>query len=644
MRDFVESNFWYNSLFFCCVKDMCGIAGYYNTTVPHHQMRDVMARLHHRGPDDQRVYVRNDVGLIHTRLAIIDLSSLGSQPYQFENLVLVFNGELYNYKEVREDLRKLGYDFQSNSDTEVLVKSFHCWGEECVQHFIGMFAFCIYDELKDEIFLFRDRVGVKPLYYSLQLGVLFFASELSALSAFPITREIDENAVSLYFRFGFIPHHLSIYKSVSKLEPGHYAKISRKGFEKVKYWNPNEEIIHGRNENEWLDELEALLTSAFRYRMVSDVPVGVFLSGGIDSSLVAAILKKQREEVHSFTIGFRESAFDESVFAQQVADHLHTHHTQKILGLEAAHDLLTNFYSIYDEPFADTSGIPTACVTRVAKDNGMKVVLSADGGDELFGGYVHYLKAVDLFKKFSRLPTSVRHGLWKGSKKLFPARLRKRTSLFNLEHKSYAFEEIIAAQGPVEFFEAFLANQSVDELSNMLHSVGASSMGLLANKHNLTETMMAWDFNYYLPDDLLVKVDRATMFHSIECREPFLDHRLVEFTMRLPTELKIKNGQTKYLLRKLLSRYVPKEYLNRKKQGFSIPIFDWFSKDLDVLFKEFVTPDKLRQIPFFNVSEIMREYSKYQLYKNQGRDYNMEKMWRILSFMLWWDKYQSNVG
>ena len=227
---------------------------------------------------------------------------------------------------------------------------------------------------------------------------------------------------------------------------------------------------------------------------------------------------------------------------------------------------------------------------------------------------------------------------------MFPTRLRKRTGLFNLEHKSYAFEEIVAANGPVEFFEAFLANQSVDELSNMLYSVGASSMGLSANKHNPTETMMAWDFNYYLPDDLLVKVDRATMFHSIECREPFLDHRLVEFTMRLPTELKIKNGQTKYVLRKLLSRYVPKEYFNRKKQGFSIPIFDWFSKDLDVLFKEFVTPYKLRQIPFFNVSEIMREYSKYQLYKNQGRNYNLEKMWRILSFMLWWDKYQSNVG
>jgi len=620
---------------------MCGIAGFYNARIDQGLIHDVMAKLQHRGPDDRQFYTRNDVGLIHTRLSIIELSELGSQPYKFENLVLVYNGELYNYQEVREVLKKQGYSFQSNSDTEVLIKAFHCWGEHCVEHFIGMFAFSIYDERTDEIFLFRDRVGVKPLYYSFQEGVLFFASELKALSIFNISKEIDLNAVSHYFRFGFIPHHLSIYRLVSKLEAGHFLRISRQGITKKRYWQLNHEPIQGRKEDEWLDELEVLLISAFRYRMVSDVPVGVFLSGGVDSSLLTAILQKHHGGIHSFTIGFEESDFNESIYARKVAEHLHTNHTQKILKLEEARQLLTHFYSIYDEPFADTSGIPTACVTHIAKENGMKVVLSADGGDELFGGYTHYRKALTLFNKFSMLPASVRRAIAKGTRLLVPPVLRRRIYPLNIEHKAYAFEEIVSSETPAEFFEAFLANQSLDEIRKMAHAASAGSMGISSNGQSPLQTMMAWDFQYYLPDDLLVKVDRATMFHSIECREPLLDHRLVEFAMRIPTEMKIKDGKEKYLLRKILSRYVPEAYFERKKQGFSIPIFAWFSRELDEMFNQYLSIEKLNTISFFDTGEIQREHKKYLYYKKRGKQYNIEKMWRILSFMLWWEKYMT---
>ena len=618
---------------------MCGIAGFYNANVDQAKIRLMISKLHRRGPDDQGFYERQDVGLIHTRLSVIELSELGSQPYRFENLVLVFNGELYNYTEVREKLKSLGYSFQSNSDTEVLIKAFHCWRIQCVDHFIGMFAFSIYDEQTDEMFLFRDRLGVKPLYYSLREGVLYFASVLDALSVFGIQRDINLDAVSMYFRFGFVPQHLSIYQSVSKLQPGCYLKIGRSGVMTGKYWEPNQKIIEGMHEDEWVDELEALMISAFKYRMVSDVPVGVFLSGGMDSSLLTAILQRHAGGIHSFTIGFDEPDFDESNHAQSVARYIKTVHTQKVLRLDEARDLLSDFYSIYDEPFADLSGIPVGCVTRLAKEDGMKVVLSADGGDELFGGYDHYQKSLDLYRRFAALKPGLRRALSKTTKNLVGNTIRRRIFPLNFEHKLFALEELLDASTFSEFYEAVIANQTMDEVARMMGPGRLGTMGFSKDGLSPLQTMMLWDLNFYLPDDLLVKVDRATMYHSIECREPFLDHRLVEFALRMPAELKIRDGQGKYVIRKLLKRYLPQEDFGRKKQGFSVPIFSWFSKELDVMFSQYLSREKLRCVPFFDAIEIERELKKYQYNKKHGKQYNIEKMWRILSFMLWWEKY-----
>lgn len=621
---------------------MCGIAGFFNVLVKEENIRLAMSKLMHRGPDAEQFYIKNDVGLIHTRLSIIELSSLGAQPYSFENLTLIFNGEIYNYKEIREELSMHGYHFLSNSDTEVLIKAFHCWREKCMDHLVGMFAFGIYDEATDEIFLVRDRVGVKPLYYSYQNKVLYFASELKALDAFSLSKEINPEAVSLYFRFGFVPHHLSIFASVSKLEPGHYLKVSRTGFVLKKWWNLTYSIKTDRREEEWMEELEPLLVSSFQYRMVSDVPVGVFLSGGIDSSLLTTLLQKHAGNIHTFTIGFKESKFDESVYAQKVAAYLKTNHTQKILQLAEAQKFLNKFYTIYDEPFADTSGIPTACVAELAKDNGVKVVLSADGGDELFGGYTHYQTAQDLLNKLSVIPKDLRRKISKAVRFLFPSKFRKHVNALNAEHKLYALEEILCADNPAVFFESFVANQSVDEIKLMLTTAVSGSMGFSRNDLNVLQTMMAWDFHYYLADDLLVKVDRATMFQGIECRDPFLDHRLVEFAAQIPGQLKIQNGIGKYLLRKILKKYLPEHFFERKKQGFSIPIFEWFSKDLDQMFNYYLSEKKVGDISFLHNPEIQREYKKYRHFKKHGKQYNIEKMWRILSFMLWWDKYMKH--
>jgi asparagine synthase (glutamine-hydrolysing) len=620
---------------------MCGIAGFYHTRADQSTIDALTACLRHRGPDDQRAYRHNDVGLVHTRLSILDLSELGAQPYRFESLVLVFNGELYNYKEVRNELQKKGYTFRSNSDTEVLIKAFHCWREQCISRFIGMFAFAIYEESTDELWLFRDRLGVKPLYYAQEGDALIFASELKALNMLRKEKAINLDAVYYYFRFGFVPATQSIYEKISKLEAGHYLKMKGGEVQIKKYWEPSYVIDYSRTEAQWMDTLEETMISAFRYRMVSDVPVGVFLSGGIDSSLLAAILKTHYGSIHSFTIGFEETGFDESVYARQVASHLQINHTEKILQLVEAKKILQQFYAIYDEPFADTSGIPTACVTQLAKAHGMKVVLSADGGDELFAGYTHYQKAAGLFRTISSIP--LRKQVAQLSKSMLPHALRKKIFAWNLEHKLYAGEELLCADNPTAFFEAFVANQSVDEIRNLMGAhPGSNYLARPPAEKDPLQHMMAWDLKYYLTDDLLVKVDRATMYHSLECREPFLDHRLVELAMTMPVDLKVRQGKSKYIVRQLLKRYVPEAFFERKKQGFSIPIFSWFRQELDDLFRTHLAPERIGAVGFFNTDEVQKEYRKYLQYRSKGQPYNIEKMWRLASFMLWWEKYQEH--
>lgn len=620
---------------------MCGIAGFYNRNADRNVAEQLARRLFHRGPDSHGVYANHEVTLVHTRLSIIDLSAAASQPYRYKHLVLSFNGEIYNYAEVRDKLISLGYEFISNSDTEVLIKAFHYWGESAVDYFIGMFAFAIYNEQTEALWLCRDRLGVKPLYYVWDKGCLTFASELKAL--YPLIRDKRINGAALngYFRYGFIPGEHSIYEAVYKVPPGTFIRVDKTGMHKRKYWNPSAQINEDYSETDWIEELEQTMISAFKYRMVSDVPVGIFLSGGVDSSLVAAILKRHHGPIRSFTIGFTESRFNEAGYARTIADHLGLQHTEEILTMSAAKEMLYKFYDVFDEPFADTSAIPTACVTQLAKNHGVKVVLSADGGDELFGGYSHYGQALRYWQKLESVPLPLRRFLAKGTKLIFPEAIRQLVLAYNAEHRVYALEEILSSGTLISMFESMIGNQTNREIQRLTGFSSTALADIPEKRSAPLKQMMHWDLKNFLADDLLVKIDRTTMHYGIECREPLLDHRLVEMTMSIPARYIQKFGTPKYLERKVLDRYLPREYFDRRKQGFSIPIFQWFSDDLDNLFKTYLSTDNIKRIGLLDSNEVEREVRKYQSYKHRQKEYNIEKMWRLLSFAMWWEKYQT---
>ncbi|MCU0323333.1 MAG: asparagine synthase (glutamine-hydrolyzing), partial [Chitinophagaceae bacterium] len=519
---------------------MCGIAGYIGKTHNKIDLQAICKAIAHRGPDGQGIFTDEDVALIHTRLAIIDLSDAAKQPFQFKNWVLIFNGEIYNYTEIRDVLVKLGYQFETQSDTEVIIKAYDCWREKAVDHFIGMFAFAIYNLENKSLQLFRDRIGVKPLYYAIDNNALYFASELKVFKHFPVSKEINNLSLTHYFSYGYTTSTQSIYSSIKKLPPGSFLTFQHQESKIKSYWHIPKPEENLKKENEIVESLHELLISSCRFRMVSDVPVGVFLSGGIDSSLVSAILKNHFGSIKAFNIGFQEQSFNESLYAEKVANHLQIDYHSATLSLSEAKKYFDQFYAIYDEPFADTSGIPTACVSAFAKSNGVKVVLSADGGDELFAGYSHYEQAIRLYKRLHILPASVRKMVSRTSKVLITKKIRKSLINQNFEHRVFALEELLEAPDFKTFYNTLIANQTQDELKQLL--VHAEFENKISNNHQhpLYE-MRRWDLENYMSDDLLVKVDRATMFNQIECREPLLDHRLVEFAFKLTPSIHQKN-------------------------------------------------------------------------------------------------------
>jgi asparagine synthase (glutamine-hydrolysing) len=616
---------------------MCGISGYIGAAFTDQQLQRSSACLHHRGPDANGFFYDAHVGLAHRRLSIIELSDKGAQPYEFENYVLVFNGELYNYQSVRALLIKQGYDFISNSDTEVLIKAFHCWGVSSIKYFTGMFAFAIYDKQSKKMFLFRDRIGVKPLYYTVNNGVAF-ASELRSVKCFVENVSLDQNSIWEYFRIGYITGKKSIYNEINKLEAGHFLEFHKGNTSLHSYWQMQYSETETDTGVDWKSELHTLMQDAFSQRMVADVPVGVFLSGGIDSSLVAAILQNKHGSINTFTIGFNHSKFDESKYAKKVADHLGTVHNEFIIDANEALPILQNFYDVYDEPFADSSGIPTILISRLAKENGVKVVLSADGGDELFSGYTHYSRVLSLFRSFSKKPASLRKATSILLEKIYDANFFKSYFSYNLEHRVAAIAELSREKNFIDFYNAVIGNQASRELSRLLNSDKPLLSYRNFEKDEQLTQLMLWDLNYFLTDDLLVKMDRATMYNSIEGREPFLDHRLIEMAFKMPNNLKVHQGTNKWIVKEILAEYLPRVLFDRPKKGFSIPIFDWFSSELDDLFKYYFTASRLGMVDVLNSKEVIHEYEKYKFYKQRKQEYNIEKMWRILSFMMWWDR------
>jgi len=635
---------------------MCGIAGFidYNNQSDERVLREATDVLSHRGPDGSGYqFTQQDdfqLGLGHRRLSIIDLSNAASQPMSYKHFTIVFNGEIYNYAEIKSELEQQGHQFQSHSDTEVILHAWECWGRNMLDRFIGMFAFVIYDKQKNELIACRDRAGVKPFYYYWHEGLFLFSSELKSFHRHPsFKKKINKQAVHQFFQYGYILAPLSIFENTHKLLPGHFLHFSlkEKSLTLSKYWD----VIDAYNkpkldisEQEAKNALHDLLKSACDYRMVADVPVGVFLSGGYDSTAVTALLQsRQTEKIKTFTIGFHEEDHNEAVFAKQVATHLKTDHTEYYCTTKEAQDIIPDIPFYCDEPFGDSSIIPTTLVSRLAKQQ-VTVALSADAGDEIFAGYVKYQQALDFHKKIN----------------VFPALLRKTGSHFldiipdslliaitgnnAVTIKKERFKQLLQMQHPsavnlmdILFSQVYSNNQLkglLNENTIQPDSFFSSESQLRAGIGSL-DRMLAIDYKTYMPDDILVKVDRAGMSTSLEGREPLLDHRIIEFVAQLPENLKINKADRKYLLKNIVHEYVPRDIMDRPKMGFGVPVFNWLRKDLKSFTEDFMSEKAFAQHGLFNQHGVNHIIS--QFYKGD-RNYN-SLFWYLLMFQMWYKKW-----
>ena len=616
---------------------MCGFCGVIEEKLSQERMEKMIKSLKHRGPDAQAVklYNENCCALAHARLSIIDLSKEANQPMDYHHLSIVFNGEIYNFGELKEELRGLGHFFTLNSDTEVILHAYEEWGTKCVDKFIGMFAFAILDKKENEIFLFRDRAGVKPLYYYFKDGLFMFSSELKAFYHHPcFEKKISLESVALYFKYHHIPSPYAIFENTKKLLPGHYLKycISSHCIEISQYWNVLDFYCRPLNNipyNDALLHLESILKSAFKYRMVADVPVGVFLSGGYDSCGVAAMLQAEMSsKLKTFTIGFTEGK-NEAPDAKKIANYIGTDHTEYICSPEDAMNIIPDIPRYYDEPFDDSSAIPTILVSRLARQE-VKVALSADGGDETFAGYSN-IRRIEKLKSFIE-NTRFINSDWASKTAMF---LCKGLNQFSdLREKGEAYSRLLNSEPYLKY------SISVEGSSNMMESlfhkllkIGYPPFMFLQDDRKFNDPVsvaLAIDYMNYLPNDILTKVDRATMSVSLEGREPLLDHRILEFVASLPSTYKLYQGQSKRIYKDIVHKYIPKELMDRPKTGFGIPILHWLKKELRYLLEENI--NEKMESEFLNIPYVLK-MKKLFLEDKLGHEERL--IWRILEFQLW---------
>jgi asparagine synthase (glutamine-hydrolysing) len=640
---------------------MCGITGYWaRDSEPRVWLRDLDGSVHslrQRGPDDNGVWVRKgqDVGFGHTRLSILDLSDLGGQPMLSADgdLVMVFNGEIYNFAEIRSELETHGHRFKSSGDSEVVLAALQHWGIAAVDRFIGMFAIALWRESTRQLWLIRDRVGVKPLYYAWDGRVLWFGSELKALRAFRTWRaEVDRDALGEYCQFGYVSAPRSIYRNVYKLLPGHWLELHDSG-EPVThcYWSalePRDSLAGTESEIE--EQFEALFVDAFRYRMVADVPVGVFLSGGLDSSLVTAILARHSgQTVHTFTIGFTDPGCDESRWARQVADYLGSRHTERILCPKEMIGILARWSDLFDEPFGDSSGVPTFLVSRVARES-VKVALSADGGDELFSGYQHYGVMLARARMLARIPRAARNALTHTLQVLPPRSLQGLMDHFTGPSVRHAarravvdrlerLRAILPDADPARLYDLGMSFWTPAESGQLRGGSVSPSPVLNGHARSFADHMSCSDLRHYLPDDILTKVDRTTMAVGLEGREPLLDHRLVEMALRLPLDLRRGPLGPKHLVRRILYRYVPRELLERPKQGFSLPMARWLRGELSGLLDRYLAPERVRAAGILNPAAVERALACFREGGARRDRIDVQKVWLLLAFEMWREKW-----
>jgi asparagine synthase (glutamine-hydrolysing) len=638
---------------------MCGVTGFWAMAadIDEERLRRTVAvmsdSLLHRGPDSGGHWAdpRTGVALGHRRLAIIDLTAAGHQPMESPDgrFVISYNGEVYNFAELRTELEADGDSFKGDSDTEVILAACSRWGvHAAVSRFIGMFAFALWDARERRLHLVRDRLGIKPLYWSLCDGLLLFGSELKALRAHPqCPKEVDRIGLASFMRHNYVPSPLTIYTGVHKLRPGHVITVVSDGDVRVEcYWDALEVAQRGLGERAQLDEragldaLEPLLMDAVRRRMVADVPLGAFLSGGIDSSLVVALMQAQSSRaVRTFSIGFSEAEFNEANHAKEVARHLGTDHTELYVDPAHALEVIPNLPDWYDEPFADSSQVPTFLVSELTRKH-VTVSLSGDGGDELFAGYNRYLHAVSIMDSVAPLPAWLRRGsasllsavpapAWDLAFRAIPGRWRPRHAGDKV-HKVAAMLRQTREKVYLGLISHWQDPAQVvlggDEAHGVLWDTAVSR-----RFQDPVEHMQFLDTVTYLPDDILTKVDRASMAVSLEARVPLIDHRLVELSWRLPANMKIRAGVSKWALREVLYKHVPRALIDRPKMGFGVPIDHWLRGPLREWAEELLQPRALEEDGYFNAAPIREKWDQHQ----SGSQNWQYLLWDVLMFQAW---------
>jgi asparagine synthase (glutamine-hydrolysing) len=642
---------------------MCGFAGFLDRagfSDGEALLRRMADTIVHRGPDSDGYWVDGEAGiaLAHRRLAIIDLSPAGHQPMASHDgrFVLSYNGEIYNHLDLRREIDEKGaIEWRGHSDTETLLQGFSAWGVlGTLERANGMFALALWDRAERKLVLARDRLGEKPLYYGLQAKTLLFGSELKALRQHPAWQGgVNRDALALFLRHNYVPGPYSIFNDIQKLPPAHYLEVGVDDTvlpQPVAYWDIAAKAAEGRDRpfsgsaEEAVDALEKLLLDAVGIRMAADVPLGAFLSGGYDSSTIVALMQRQSARpVKTFSIGFSEAEYDEARHAKRVAAHLGTDHTELYVTPQDALDQLPILPHHWDEPFADSSQIPTLLVSRLARSE-VTVSLSGDGGDELFCGYTRYTQGYDIWRRLSKLPRGAR-GLLSGAlrrtpadfidgmMKFAPSRLRKMA----VGDRLLKFADVLATEQSGDFYRSLVSHSK----NPSALVPGAHEPPTILTTPDLDwpadgdfrDRMMYLDMRSYLPDDILVKVDRASMAVSLESRVPLLDHRVVEFALALPLEHKLRNNEPKWPLRQVLYRHVPREMMERPKMGFGVPIEHWLRGPLRSWADDLLAPDRLRRDGYFDADMVSQLWSDTR----SGRRRMHYYVWDVLMFQAWLD-------
>jgi len=661
---------------------MCGIAGLFKGRPGNKAgllaMTDNMVqKIRYRGPDDSGVWADSNSGiaLAHCRLSIQDVSEHGHQPMWSNSgrYCITFNGEIYNFLKLSNELSSLGVHFKGHSDTEVLLAAIDAWGlDKAVQNCVGMFAFAAWDHKYKKLYLVRDRLGEKPLYYGWIDSTFAFASELKAITAHPDWRMVvNRDALTLYVRYGYIPAPFSIYINIYKLLPGTILEIDMAAANNIEateftpfsdktshckvrprcYWSLQEHVSYGLANQlpsniEIISSLDERLRQAVKQQMISDVNIGAFLSGGIDSSTVVSIMQSlSSTPVKTFTIGFHENEFNEASFARKISSYLGTDHTELYVTADDALQVVPDLPKLYDEPFADSSQIPTYLVSKLARSE-VKVCLSGDGGDELFGGYNRYYWTENLWAKLGWLPIEIRKIIsqailkvsphqWDNLYRMVSPMLPESYKQKLIGHKIYKFSEVITSCDEIEMYHRLMSYWKNPESvviggaeSNIYYSAAES----LANNDNIINNLMYWDSAYYLPNDNLVKVDRASMAVSLETRLPLLDHRVFELAWKIPLSMKIKGGQGKWILRQVLYNYLPEALMDRPKTGFSVPIGEWLRGPLRGWAEAYLDEHILSRDGYFNPLLVRNKWKEHL----SGRyDWSAE-LWTVLMFQAWY--------